>query len=89
MPIYLRHVNLCRSYCVRHVRHNLFDGKRVHPADRVLGEVFIGGFGVSVSKKSERPIGKDAALRFLEHVDGMVEAPDARTGAEHATLRGL
>ena len=35
------------------------------------------------------PIGKDAALRFLEYVDGMVEAPEARTGAEHARLRGL
>ena len=58
MPIYLRHANLCRSYCVRHVRHNPFDGKRAHPADRVLGEVFVEGFGVSVSKKSERLVVK-------------------------------
>ena len=35
------------------------------------------------------PIGKDAALRFLEYVDRLVEAPEARAGAEHATLRGL
>jgi hypothetical protein len=35
------------------------------------------------------PIGKDAALRFLEYVDGMVEVPEMRSGAEHATLRGL
>ncbi len=35
------------------------------------------------------PIGKDWALRFLEYVDAMAEAPEARVGAEHATLRGL
>ena len=35
------------------------------------------------------PIGKDAALRFLEYVDGMVDAPEVRSTAEHATLRGL
>jgi CRISPR-associated protein (TIGR02710 family) len=35
------------------------------------------------------PIGKDAALRFLEYVDGMVDAPEVRSAAEHATLRGL
>jgi hypothetical protein len=35
------------------------------------------------------PIGKDSALRFLEYVDAMVEAPEARVGAEHARLRGL
>ncbi len=35
------------------------------------------------------PIGEKAARRFLEYVDAMVLAPEARTGAEHATLRGL
>jgi CRISPR-associated protein (TIGR02710 family) len=35
------------------------------------------------------PIGKDAALRFLEYVDGMVDAPEVRSAAEHATLRSL
>ncbi len=35
------------------------------------------------------PIGKEAALRFLQYVDGMVEAPEVRSAAEHATLRGL
>jgi hypothetical protein len=35
------------------------------------------------------PIGKDSALRFLEYVDAMVEAPEARVGAEHARLRRL
>ena len=40
------------------------------------------------------PIGEKAARRFLEYVDGLVEAPEvgipeARAGAEHATLRGL
>lgn len=35
------------------------------------------------------PIGKGPALRFLEYVDAMVEVPEARVGAEHATLRGL
>ena len=35
------------------------------------------------------PIGRDPALRFLKYVDAMVDAPEARVGAEHATLRGL
>ncbi len=35
------------------------------------------------------PIGKDAALRFLGYVDGMVETPEVRSTAEHAALRGL
>lgn len=35
------------------------------------------------------PIGRDPALRFLEYVDAMVEAPEAGVGAEHATLRRL
>jgi CRISP-associated protein Cas1 len=36
----------------------LSTSKQVHPADRVLGEVFVEGFGVSVSKKSERLVVK-------------------------------
>lgn len=35
------------------------------------------------------PIGKDAALRFLEYTDGMVDAPEVRSAAEHARLREL
>jgi hypothetical protein len=35
------------------------------------------------------PIGKNSALRFLEYVDAMVDAPEARVGAEHARLRRL
>jgi hypothetical protein len=35
------------------------------------------------------PIDAKAAGRFLEYVDGLVEAPEARAGAEHATLRRL
>ena len=35
------------------------------------------------------PIGEKSARRFLEHVDGLVEASEARAGAEHLTLRGL
>ncbi len=35
------------------------------------------------------PIGKKSAVQFLEYVDAMVQAPEARVGAEHATLRGL
>jgi CRISPR-associated protein (TIGR02710 family) len=35
------------------------------------------------------PIGKEAALRFLEYVDAVVDSPEARVGAGHATLRGL
>ena len=33
-------------------------------------------------------IGKDAA-RFLKYVNALVDVPEARIGAEHATLRGL
>ena len=35
------------------------------------------------------PIDEKSALRFLEYVDALVEAPEARVGAEHARLRGL
>jgi CRISPR-associated protein (TIGR02710 family) len=35
------------------------------------------------------PIDGRSALRFLEYVDAMVDVPEARVGAEHATLRGL
>ena len=35
------------------------------------------------------PIGEEAALRFLEYVDRLVEAPKVGTGAGHATLRRL
>ncbi len=35
------------------------------------------------------PIDRKSALRFLEYVDALVEAPEARVGAEHARLRGL
>jgi hypothetical protein len=35
------------------------------------------------------PIGEEAALRFLEYADRLVEAPEARAGAGHATLRRL
>jgi hypothetical protein len=35
------------------------------------------------------PIDGKFALRFLEYVDALVEAPEARTGADHARLRGL
>ena len=35
------------------------------------------------------PIDAKSAGRFLEYVDGLVKAPEARAGAEHATLRGL
>jgi hypothetical protein len=35
------------------------------------------------------PIDEKSALRFLEYVDTLVEAPEARVGAEHARLRGL
>jgi CRISPR-associated protein (TIGR02710 family) len=35
------------------------------------------------------PIGEKAAFRFLEYVDRLVEAPETRAGAGHATLRRL
>ena len=35
------------------------------------------------------PIDRNAALRFLEYVDGLVAASDARYPAAHATLRRL
>ena len=36
-----------------------------------------------------QPIEKKSTVRFLEYVDTLVEAPEARVGAEHARLRGL
>lgn len=36
-----------------------------------------------------QPIEKKSTVRFLEYVDALVEAPEARVGAEHARLRGL
>ena len=35
------------------------------------------------------PIGEKSARRFLEYVDGLIEASETRVGAEHLTLRGL
>ena len=35
------------------------------------------------------PIEEKSTVRFLEYVDAMVDMPEARIGAEHATLRGL
>jgi len=35
------------------------------------------------------PIGEKSARRFLEYVDGLIEASETRAGAEHLTLRGL
>jgi CRISPR-associated protein (TIGR02710 family) len=35
------------------------------------------------------PMNGKAAARFLKYVDDMVDVPEARIGAEHATLRGL
>jgi CRISPR-associated protein (Cas_Cas02710) len=35
------------------------------------------------------PIETKSTVRFLEYVDVLVEAPEARIGAEHARLRGL
>jgi CRISPR-associated protein (TIGR02710 family) len=36
-----------------------------------------------------QPIEKKSTVRFLEYVDALVEAPEARVGAEHSRLRGL
>src|SRR5215211_2533827 len=36
-----------------------------------------------------KPIEKKSTVRFLEYVDALVEAPEARVGAEHAHLRRL
>ena len=36
-----------------------------------------------------QPIEKKSTVRFLEYVDALVEAQEARVGAEHARLRGL
>ena len=41
-----------------HFGRILLDGRDIDPADRILGEVFVEGFGVSVSKKSERLVVK-------------------------------
>ena len=43
----------------------------------------------SIHARGVMPIGRNATLQFLEYVDAMVDVPEARIGAEHATLRGL
>jgi hypothetical protein len=35
------------------------------------------------------PIGRNAALAFLEYMDGIVKAPELSIGAEHIRLRKL
>ncbi len=58
-------------------------GRRLHTA-RPVAEAQPVHPGARV-----RAIGKSAAHGFLGYVDGMVEAPEARAGAEHVRLRGL
>jgi hypothetical protein len=43
----------------------------------------------SIHARGLMPIGGNAAPQCLEYVDVMVDVPEARIGAEHATLRGL
>jgi hypothetical protein len=43
----------------------------------------------SIYARGLMPIGGNAAPQCLEYVDAMVDVPEARIGAEHATLRGL
>ena len=43
----------------------------------------------SILAHSLEPIEKESTVRFLEYVDTLVEAPEARVGAEHARLRSL
>jgi len=67
--------------------------------DRILGDEDAGGDAVlrdllqkrnrSILAHGLEPIDGKSALRFLEYVNGMVDAPEARVGAEHARLRGL
>lgn len=42
----------------------------------------------SILAHGMEPIGREAAMRFLEHVDGLAR-DDARDGARHLVLRGL
>ncbi|MBA3424097.1 MAG: TIGR02710 family CRISPR-associated protein [Rubrobacter sp.] len=67
--------------------------------DRILGGEEVGDDAVlrdllqqrnrSILAHGLEPIDEKSALRFLEYVDALVETPEARVGAEHATLRGL
>lgn len=43
----------------------------------------------SILAHGMEPMNEKAAARFLEYVDDTVDMPEARVGAEHATLRGL
>lgn len=43
----------------------------------------------SIHARGLMPIARNATLLFLEYVEAMVDVPEARIGAEHATLRRL
>ncbi len=78
---------------LRHARvlDRVLDGGRpgeVYEEDEVLWDL-LRQRNRSILAHGLDPIGEKAALRFLEYVDGLVEASDVRAGAEHATLRGL
>ncbi|MGI9047992.1 MAG: TIGR02710 family CRISPR-associated CARF protein [Rubrobacteraceae bacterium] len=77
---------------LRHARilDRMLDGGRPDEAkdDEVLRDL-LRQRNHSILAHGLDPIGEKAALRFLEYVDALVEAPEARAGAEHATLREL
>ncbi len=85
-------VELPEVLALRHARllDRVMDDVRQCPAedDAVLRDL-LQQRNRSILAHGLEPIGEKAARRFLEYVDGLVEVPEARAGAEHATLRSL
>ena len=74
---------------LRHARllDRLLDGEEAED-DAVLRDL-LQKRNRSILAHGLEPIDEKSALRFLEYVDALVEAPEARAGAEHARLRRL
>lgn len=74
---------------LRHARLlDLILGGEVAEDDAVLRDL-LQKRNRSILAHGLEPIGKEAALRFLEYVDAVVDSAEAPVGAGHATLRGL
>jgi hypothetical protein len=72
---------------VAHVLDRILDGG-ASEEDAVLRDL-LQKRNHSILAHGLEPMNAKAAARFLEYVDAMVDVPEARIGAEHATLRGL
>jgi CRISPR-associated protein (TIGR02710 family) len=78
-----------RVLALHHARllDHILDGKETE--DEAVLRDLLQKRNHSILAHGLEPIEKKSTGRFLEYVDALVEAPEARVGAEHARLRGL